>query len=71
MWGKTKHIDLQYWLIFHHIMKKDTEVEFIAGKNMLADCLTKPISVLLIIRMCQRLVCVLACKMIDSVDPMA
>jgi hypothetical protein len=37
MCARSKHIDLQYWLIVDHIMKKDTEVKFIAGKNMLAD----------------------------------
>jgi hypothetical protein len=42
--ARSKHIDLQYWLIVDHIMTKDIEVKFIAGKNMLAECLSKPYS---------------------------
>jgi hypothetical protein len=40
--ARSKHIDLQYWFIVDHIMKKDIVAKFIASKDMLADCFTKP-----------------------------
>jgi hypothetical protein len=42
--ARSKHIDLQYWFIVDHIMKKDIEAKFIASKDMRADCFTKPYS---------------------------
>jgi hypothetical protein len=42
--ARSKHIDLQYWFIVDHVMKKDIVAKFIASKDMLADSFTKPYS---------------------------
>jgi hypothetical protein len=42
--ARSKHIDLQYWFIVDHIMKKDIVAKFVASNDMLADCFTKPYS---------------------------
>jgi hypothetical protein len=42
--ARSKLIDLQYWFIVDHIMKKDIVAKFIASEDMKADCLTKPYS---------------------------
>jgi hypothetical protein len=42
--ARSKHIDLQYWFIVDHIMKKDIVAKFIASEDMKADCLTTPFS---------------------------
>jgi transposase InsO family protein len=42
--GRTKHIDVQYWLVRDHIMKENIVPRFIPTDKMLADGLTKPYS---------------------------
>jgi hypothetical protein len=42
--GRTKHIDVQYWLVRDHIMKGNIIPRFVATEKMLADGLTKPYS---------------------------
>nr|XP_043625487.1 uncharacterized mitochondrial protein AtMg00810-like [Erigeron canadensis] len=41
--SKTKHIDIRYHFIRHHVMKGDIELYFIPTDDQLADIFTKPL----------------------------